>query len=227
MCPSLCPYLKESRKAGIKGTKEPLLRWSNASLLLLCSTNLLHNWTMTWVSDMSTDAENVLSLLMSCRDHNHPCRRIFTSTFHLKMRWAYKYFPRETEMSRHHKVVKRPSSATFSKELITSERIQWLFTHQGIVRCSAGCCQRSGEGEFPIAPQEKIRQHVKTIRGCVMTGSADNSLSTRILFQWRSLWPDEADWQADTCPVLTCPHMQQLTSSLYGQKNVQVFAVDT
>lgn len=141
MSPSLCPYLKESRRAGIKGTKEPLLRWS----------------------------------------------------------W----------------------------ELITPERIQWLFTHQGIVRCSAGCCQRSGEGEFPIAPQEKICQHVKTIRGCVMTGSADNSLSTCIFFQWRSLWPDVVDWQADTCSVLTCPHMQQLTSSLYGQKNVQVFAVDT
>lgn len=111
MCLSLCPYLKESRKAGIKGTKEPLLRWSNASLLLLCSFNPLHDWTMTWVSDMSTDAENILSFLMSCRDHNHPCRRIFTFAFQLKMRWAYKYFPRETEMSRHHKVVKRPSSA--------------------------------------------------------------------------------------------------------------------
>lgn len=38
----------------------------------------------------------------------------------------------ESEMSRHYKVVKRPSSATFSKELITAERIQWLFTHRGL-----------------------------------------------------------------------------------------------
>lgn len=132
-----------------------------------------------------------------------------------KLRWVG-----TIKWSRGLHLLSRMKNGTFSKELIMPERIQWLFTHQGIVRCSAGCCQRSGEGEFPIAPQEKICQHVKTIRGCVMTGSADNSLSTRILFQWRSLWPDETPdrqihvqcWPVPTCSSWHRPSMDRRMS---------------
>lgn len=102
-----------------------------------------------------------------------------------------------------------------------------LVTQQHIVLLPAGGCSGVRGRGLCYCSSGKIRQRVKTIGGCLMTGSADNSLPARKSVRRISLRPHEARRRADTCSALTCRHtqqqqqQQQLTLSLCGRKNVQ------